>query len=83
METVKITKNLEFEVVYSNGVRRDVQEGVLFEFNGDRITAHVGTDRKACLFAVAEALTELIHGMGLGEEFERYIMESETLDLLS
>lgn len=34
---------------------------------------HLGTSRPEVLFAVAEALTEVIVDMGLGEAFKRYI----------
>ena len=49
MEAIKTTWNLEFEVIYADGTRKRVQEGVLFEREGDEITFHNGTDRISSL----------------------------------
>lgn len=83
MDYEKITNDLTFKVVYADGDIKDVEEGILFEFNGNAITFHLGTNRKACLFSVADALTEVIADMGLGKEFKQYIHESDFLDELS
>lgn len=77
MDVIKKTENLTFEVIYSDGAARKVDEGVLFEFKVNNITLHLGTERKECLFSIAEALTELIAEAGLGEEFKSYIEQSE------
>ena len=54
METIKVSPNVEFEVIYADGERRRVQEGVLYGVEEDgSITFHSGTDRVAVLFAVA------------------------------
>lgn len=64
---------LEFDVRYSDGSRKEVKEGILFEFQESNITLHLGTSRKECLFSIAEALTEAINDMNLGKEFLEYI----------
>lgn len=82
MDAEKLTINMEFEVWYADGLCKEVKEGILFEFRGDQITLHIGTSRKECLFSVAEALTEAIVKMGLGEEFEEYVTRSSRLERL-
>ena len=53
MEKIKISP-LEFEVIYADGERKRVQEGVLFGVEEDgSITLHNGTDCVAVWFAVA------------------------------
>ena len=54
METIKESPNVEFEVIYADGERKRVPEGVLYgvEENGS-ITLHNGTDCAAVWFAVA------------------------------
>lgn len=49
---------------------------MLFEFDGNAITLHLGTSRKEALFSIAPALTEFIILFGLDEEFKRYIEEN-------
>lgn len=54
MEAIKTSQNVEFEVIYADGERRRVQEGVLYGVEDDgSITFHNGTDRVAVWFAVA------------------------------
>ena len=72
MDPIKTSGNVEFDVVYADGERTRVPEGVLFEAHGDQMHIHIGTGRVAVLFAVAEALTEVINDMGLGEAFKAY-----------
>lgn len=50
MKAEKISSNLEFTVKYADGTTREVKEGILFEFNGERINGHIGTERKECSF---------------------------------
>lgn len=77
MEAEKITSNLEFDVKYEDGSRKEVKEGILFEFKGNETYGHIGTSRKEALFSVAESLTEMIIAFGLDEEFEKYIENAE------
>ena len=79
MKQEKITSNLEFDVKYADGSRKEVKEGILFEFKGDKVCGHIGTSRKEALFSVAESLTEMIVDFGLAEEFEKYIENAEFL----
>lgn len=60
METIKTSKNVEFDVIYADGTRHHVIEGVLFEVKDDKFTFHNGTDRAEVLIAVAEAAAEAI-----------------------
>lgn len=73
MDPIKTSANVEFDVIYADGKRTRVPEGVLFEADGERMIAHIGTGRVAVLFAVAEALTEIITDMGLGDAFKSFI----------
>lgn len=53
MEEIKVSP-LEFEVIYADGERKRVQEGVFFGVEEDgSITLHNGTDCVAVWFAVA------------------------------
>lgn len=54
METIKVSPNVEFEVIYADGERKRVPEGVLYGVEKDgSITLHNGTDCAAVWFAVA------------------------------
>lgn len=68
MEPIKTTKNIEFDVIYADGTRRHVAEGVLFEANGNTLTFHNGTDRLAVLLSVAEAAAEAVSRLKLPVE---------------
>ena len=84
METIKISPNTEFDVLYEDGTRHHVTEGVLFEVeDGGRIVFHNGTNRANVLFASVEALFEVIGLLGLTEMLEAYLdsnPEAETPD---
>lgn len=57
METIKESPNVEFEVIYADGERRRVTEGVLLGVEEDgSITMHNGTDRAAVWFTVADGM---------------------------
>lgn len=73
METIKTSKNVEFDVIYADGTRHHVSEGVLFEVKDDKFTFHNGTDRAEVLIAVAEAAAEAVGGICLNDE-ERLAM---------
>lgn len=72
----KLSDNLEFTVNYADGTEKKVSEGVLFEFDEDKITLHSGTSRKEALFSIAPVLVEFVGILGLDEEFKRYIEEN-------
>lgn len=76
MEAIKTTPKLEFEVIYADGTRKRVQEGVLFEAEGGAMTFHNGTNRVNVLFAAAEGALEIIGMFGLDEEFLGYMAVS-------
>lgn len=84
MKPEKITSNLEFDVKYADGSRKEVQEGVLFEFKGDKVYGHIGTSRKEALFSIAKSLSEMIIALGLAEEFAEYIEEEcQEMEIMS
>lgn len=65
METIKTSKNVEFDVIYADGTRRHVTEGILFEVENEKIVFHNGTDRPEVMIAAAEASSEIVGRMGL------------------
>lgn len=67
METIKTSTNVEFDVIYADGTRHHVAEGVLFEVKDNKLTLHNGTDRAAVIIGVAEAAAEVVGTMGLNE----------------
>lgn len=73
MEAIKTSKKVEFDVIYSDGTRRRVHEGVLFEVEDDQMIFHNGTRRAQVWFAAAESALFLIEGMGLLRIFSEYI----------
>ena len=73
MKAEKITSNLEFDVKYADGSRKEVKEGILFEFKGNKIIGHIGTSRKEAMFSISDALIEMVSAFGLIEEFTEYI----------
>ena len=60
METIKTTRNLEFDVIYADGTRHHVKEGVLFGVENEKIILHNGTSRLEVVFAVAETILEML-----------------------
>ena len=65
MEEIKTSTNVEFDVIYADGTRRRVTEGILFEVENERIVFHNGTDRPGVVIAVVEAAAEVIGNMQL------------------
>lgn len=63
MELFKESSNVEFEVVYADGSRRRVKEGVLFEVEDEKINFHNGTNRPEVIFAAFRAAHEVIRNM--------------------
>lgn len=72
MDKLKASKNVTFTVNYAEGETMAVEEGLLFEFQGNNITLHLGTNRVSCLFAVVAAALESIQAFGLADEFDKY-----------
>lgn len=57
METIKESPNVEFDVIYADGERKRVPEGVLFGVEEDNsMVLHNGTDCSAVWFAAADAM---------------------------
>lgn len=52
-----------FDVIYADGNRRRVKEGVLFEVEDEKINFHNGTNRPEVIFAVFRAAHEVIRNM--------------------
>lgn len=65
MEPIKISENVEFEVIYADGTRKRVREGVLFEAEDKTITFHNGTDRPEVMYVAAEIAARIVCEMGL------------------
>lgn len=72
-EILHTCSDVQFDVIYDNGKKYHAEEGVLFEAKGQEMILHLGTSRPEVLFTVAEALSEVIVDMGLGEAFKCYI----------
>lgn len=72
MKPIKTSPNVEFDVIYADGTRCHVAEGILFEADGKKMRGHFGTGRPEVLFAVAECLCEIIDALGLGPMFKEY-----------
>lgn len=49
MEAIKTTSNLEFELIYADGTRKRVKEGILWENEDDEIICHLGTSNLSVL----------------------------------
>lgn len=74
MEAIKTSENVEFDVIYADGTRHHVSEGVLFEVKDNKLTFHNGTDRAAALIAVSEAAAEVVGAMELKESEKALII---------
>lgn len=76
METIKKSPNVEFEVIYADGERRRVQEGVLLEVEEDgSITMRNGTDCAAVWFAAADGMLVAIDACNALPVFVRNRMQ--------
>lgn len=60
MEVIKQTSNMEFDVIYADGTRRHVKEGVLYEANDGEIIFHKGTSRLEVITAAAEDILKYL-----------------------
>ena len=76
METIKISSNVEFDVIYADGTRKRVPEGILFGVEDERIIFHNGTDRPEVAIAVAEATAEVIGNMNMPKSALRVIAQN-------
>lgn len=74
MEAIKTSKNVEFDVIYADGSRRHVTEGVLFEVESERIVFHNGTDRLNVLAATLEAAAEVMGALMLPQCLKEQII---------
>lgn len=68
MEAIKTSESVEFDVIYADGTRHHVSEGVLFEVKSEKMVFHNGTDRPAVLIAAAEAAAEVLGHMAPTEQ---------------
>lgn len=78
MQPIKLSNSVEFEVIYADGTRRRVTEGVLFEAKNQHMIFHKGTSRKSVMLATVAALAEVVKKMGLSEEARQYV-EAESI----
>ena len=69
MEVIKTSSNVEFDVIYADGTRKRVAEGLLYESDetGDMIF-HNGSNRPEVLMAAAEYNLRILHEIGPGLE---------------
>lgn len=76
METIKESPNVEFEVIYADGERKRVPEGVLLGVEEDgSITLHNGTDCAAVWFAAADGMLVAIEACNALPVFVRNRMQ--------
>lgn len=66
VEVLKTTSNMEYDVVYADGTRRHVAEGVAYEVEGEGIIFHKGTDRVSVILACAEDILKYLRLIGPG-----------------
>lgn len=76
MEAIKTSKKVEFDVIYADGTRRHVSDGVLIEAEDQHMIVHIGASKVSVIFAAVEALTETIAELGLSKVFMNYIMSA-------
>ena len=73
MDLIKSSENVVFDVIYADGTKHRVEEGVLIEVQDTATTFHNGTNRLVVLFAAIEALFEVVSILNVWDLFERYI----------
>ena len=66
VEVIKTTANMEFDVIYADGTRRHVAEGILYEVEGNEIIFHKGTGRSEVSIACAEDILKYLNLIGPG-----------------
>lgn len=77
MIPLKTSPNVTFDVIYDDGTRSHVEEGILMERDGEALTIHLGTNRASTLFAFIEGLFEAVHVMGLQDALDAYLQVQE------
>ena len=84
METIKESPNVEFEVIYADGERKRVPEGVLFGVEEDNfMVLHNGTDCSAVWFAAADAMLVALNTCDALPKFVLLsLTETESFDAL-
>ena len=83
MEPIKATEKLVFDVIYADGARKRVEEGILWEVEDDAISFHCGTDRLSVLFAIVEAALVAIDLIDRIPLLADYLMESPQSDAIT
>lgn len=76
MEVIKATPNLEFDVIYADGTRKRVREGILWEVDNDAITFHMGTSRLSVLFTIVEDALRFVDFIHMIPLLSDYLMQS-------
>lgn len=71
---IKTAKNVKFDVIYDDGTRRHVTEGVLFEVENEQIVFHNGTDRLEVVAAACEAAAEVMGSIMLPRSVKETII---------
>lgn len=75
MKATKITDNLKFTMQYSDGTKREIEEGVLFSFHGNKIETHIGTNNPFAISALVAASMEVVTTLGLEHLAEDQLTE--------
>lgn len=68
MEIIKTSENVEFDVIYADGTRRRVKEGILHEVENEEMILHSGTSRPEVWIASAEDLLKYLNDIRGGVE---------------
>ena len=80
MEIIKADRNTEFDVLYSDGAKTHVQEGLLLECKDNKIILHLGTNRSNVIFAAIESLFEFVYMLGLQDKMQEYLDSAPAKD---
>ena len=80
MQPIKTCKNTVFDVLYDDGTKYRVNEGVLIEVNESEVTFHNGTNRLSVIFAAVESLFEVISVLGAWDLFDQYIQQNPSAE---
>lgn len=64
----KEVEKITFTVKYSDGTKKEVEEGVMFEFIGQAINVYIGTHRAAAVKAIQGALNTTLKQLGLEDK---------------
>lgn len=66
METIKESPNVEFEVIYADGERKRVEDGILFEtLPTEDVILHNGVDCSYAWVSAAEEMLVMLHNCNL------------------